>query len=95
MIRFSRFASAVICADSTSVSSAPTSNIDRFVAGSHARQREHDAAGRTWRENGYVFCRPDGSDCHPNYFTKRLQYLIKAAGLPPVRLHDIRHGAAA
>jgi integrase len=59
------------------------------------RQRaQHAATGRMWREDGYVFCRPDGSDYHPNYFTKRLQYLTKAAGLPPVRLHDLRHGAA-
>ncbi|GAA4261370.1 tyrosine-type recombinase/integrase [Dactylosporangium darangshiense] len=27
-------------------------------------------------------------------FTKRLRYLIAAAGLSPVRPHDLRHGAA-
>ena len=26
--------------------------------------------------------------------TKRLRYLIRQVGLPPVRLHDLRHGAA-
>jgi Phage integrase family len=41
-----------------------------------------------------VFTRPDGQPYHPNYFTHRLQYLIKRCGLPPVRLHDLRHGAA-
>ena len=47
-----------------------------------------------WRESGYVFTRPDGRPYHPNYFTHRLQHLIKRCGLPPVRLHDLRHGAA-
>jgi hypothetical protein len=41
-----------------------------------------------------VFTRPDGRLYHPNYFTKRLRYLIDRSGLPPVRLHDLRHGAA-
>jgi integrase len=60
-----------------------------------SRQRaSHETAGLPWSESGYVFVRPDGLPYHPNYFTKRLQYLIKAAGLPPVRLHDLRHGAA-
>jgi integrase len=59
------------------------------------RQRaEYLITGRTWRESGYVFTRPDGQPYHPNYFTKRLRYLIDQCGLPPVRLHDLRHGAA-
>jgi hypothetical protein len=59
------------------------------------RQRaEYLLTGRTWRESGYVFTRPDGLPFHPNYFTKRLRFLTVLAGLPPVRLHDLRHGAA-
>jgi Phage integrase family len=48
--------------------------------------RRGEAAGLRW-------CDVD-LDYHPNYFTKRLRYLIDKAGLPPVRLHDLRHGAA-
>ncbi|WP_143162933.1 hypothetical protein [Couchioplanes caeruleus] len=40
-----------------------------------------------------MFTNPDGNPYHPNVFTSRFQDLI-AAGLPPVRLHDLRHGAA-
>ena len=61
------------------------------------RRRQRALSGQlglTWTEAGYVFVTADGRPYHPNYFTKRLQYLIKAAGLPPVRLHDLRHGAA-
>jgi integrase len=31
---------------------------------------------------------------HPNSMTKRLRYLIRQIGLPPARLHDLRHGVA-
>ena len=41
-----------------------------------------------------MFTRPDGRPYHPDYLTHRLRYLIGATGLPPVRLHDLRHGAA-
>jgi integrase len=58
------------------------------------QSRRYARYGRAWRETGYVFTRPDGQPYHPNYFTHRLQYLIKRCGLPPVRLHDLRHGAA-
>jgi len=31
---------------------------------------------------------------HPDYLTRRFRRLVKESGLPPVRLHDLRHGAA-
>ncbi|HZN72342.1 MAG TPA: tyrosine-type recombinase/integrase [Micromonosporaceae bacterium] len=59
------------------------------------RQRTECASARhPWRPDGYVFTRPDGTPMHPNSMTKRLRYLIRQVGLPPVRLHDLRHGAA-
>ncbi|WP_433518138.1 tyrosine-type recombinase/integrase [Nonomuraea sp. CA-143628] len=30
----------------------------------------------------------------PSYLTHRFHKLVAASGLPPVRLHDLRHGAA-
>jgi integrase len=60
-----------------------------------ARQRQYAIDnGRVWRDTDYVLTRPDGRVYHPNYFTKRLRYLIDRSGLPPVRLHELRHGAA-
>src|SRR5207244_763612 len=38
--------------------------------------------------------RTDGLPINPNYATTRFRKLIQRAGLPPVRLHDLRHGAA-
>jgi integrase len=52
------------------------------------------AAGRAWTDTGYVFTRTDGQPINPNYATTRFRKLVQRSGLPPVRLHDLRHVAA-
>jgi len=52
------------------------------------------AAGPAWPDTGLFFVRPDGRPWHPNSVTQRFRRLVKRAGLPPIRLHDLRHGAA-
>ncbi len=47
-----------------------------------------------WVESGKVFARQDGSPLHPETITDRFHAIAAAAGLPPIRLHDLRHGAA-
>jgi integrase len=63
-----------------------------------SRQRqERDrrlTAGKEWVDSGYVFTRADGTPIHPTYLTQRMRTLVQRAGLPPIRLHDLRHGAA-
>ncbi len=60
-----------------------------------ARQAaERLAWGAAWVESGLVFTREDGSALHPEYVTRHFERLARDAGLPPVRLHDLRHGAA-
>ena len=51
-------------------------------------------AGPAWTDTGLVFTREDGTALHPATVTDRFHDLHTAAGLPPVRLHDLRHGAA-
>ena len=59
------------------------------------RQRaERHAAGGTRQDSGYVFTTPDGTPLHPDFLTRRFGRLVTDSGLPPVRLHDLRHGAA-
>ena len=41
-----------------------------------------------------MFTRADGLPINPTYATTRFRLLARRAGLPPVRLHDLRHGAA-
>ncbi|MFF0371236.1 site-specific integrase [Micromonospora sp. NPDC005087] len=52
------------------------------------------AARREWPDTGLFFVRPDGRPWHPSAVTQRFRRLVKRAGLPPIRLHDLRHGAA-
>jgi integrase len=47
--------------------------------------------GEAYRDQGLVFCKEDGTPTDPREFTKRFQRLLRAAGLPKVRLHDLRH----
>ena len=50
----------------------------------------HDA-GRTWRPDGLVFTWPAGRPIRPDWLTHRFTALVTASGLPPVRLHGLRH----
>ena len=41
-----------------------------------------------------MFTHAHGSPIRPEYLTHRFRQLTRQLGLPPVRLHDLRHGAA-
>ncbi|KAB8188623.1 tyrosine-type recombinase/integrase [Nonomuraea phyllanthi] len=57
-------------------------------------QTERRRLGDAWRETGPIFTRADGSPLRPDYLTVRFRNLVHASGLPPIRLHDLRHGTA-
>jgi integrase len=58
-----------------------------------SRQDRHfNQAGITSR--GWVFAHEDGEPLSPSYLTHKFNDRVEEAGLPPVRLHDLRHGAA-
>jgi integrase len=44
--------------------------------------------------DGYVFCWPDRRPLRPDWLTHRFTHLVRQLDLPPIRLHDLRHGAA-
>ena len=52
------------------------------------------AFGPGWIDTGLVFTGPDGSPLHPAWVTDQFNRLVREADLPPIRLHDLRHGAA-
>jgi integrase len=65
----------------------------------HAHQAVRDAekslCGDTWvDQTGLLFTEPDGTPLHPAKVTAIFITLVAEAGLPPIRLHDLRHGAA-
>ncbi len=55
---------------------------------------ERMAWGSAWANSGKVFTLESGEPLHPATITDRFHELATAAGLPPIRLHDLRHGAA-
>lgn len=52
------------------------------------------AWGEGWAESDLVFTRPDGSAVPAQWTSVRFELLAYRAGLPPIRFHDLRHGAA-
>jgi integrase len=52
------------------------------------------AWGRDWMDTDLVFTREDGTAVPGPWVSTRFETLAYRAGLPPVRFHDLRHGAA-
>lgn len=51
-------------------------------------------AAEGWTEAGFVFPTPLGTPTDPRNFYTRFQELVQVAGVPRIRLHDLRHTAA-
>jgi integrase len=47
--------------------------------------------GAGFTDHGLVFCRPDGGPLHPERFSRTFSRETAHAGLPGIRLHDLRH----
>lgn len=63
----------------------------------HHRERQLEAkaqAGNVWQEHDYVFCTSLGTHLLPNDVLEQLKIVLKKAGLPAIRFHDLRHSAA-
>jgi integrase len=60
-----------------------------------ARQaQERLAFGPDWLDEGRVFCREDGGPIHPQALTLAFKRHAKAAGLPRLTFHGLRHSYA-
>jgi integrase len=58
------------------------------------QDKERQAAGDDWADSGFEFTDERGNPLHPASVTSMFQLIAYLAGLPPIRLHDLRHGAA-
>jgi integrase len=56
--------------------------------------KERMAWGNAWSDSGLVFTREDGQPLRQGHISERFALLAGEAGLPPIRFHDLRHGAA-
>lgn len=52
------------------------------------------AAGAAWADLDFVFTTPTGTPCDPHNLHKQFKALLTSAGLPSVRIHDLRHSCA-
>jgi integrase len=58
------------------------------------QDQERETAGDAWIESGFEFTSEHGNPLHPAAVTAMFHMIAYLAGLPPIRLHDLRHGAA-
>jgi integrase len=88
----------VFIAPKTAGSSAGVGLSPRVVAAlrrQKARQEiERAQWGDAYEDDQLVFCRENGTPLRPEYVLARFHELSDEAGLPRVRLHDLRHLAA-
>lgn len=73
-----------------------------LAVGTVAALREHRrrqvegrlAAGPLWEDQGLVFCNLTGGPLSPSQVDKEFHRAVDKAGLPRLRVHDLRHTAA-
>lgn len=70
--------------------------LDPFTVTALREHRQRQLAerllmGSGFTDHGLVFCRPDGAPLHPERFSRTFSEQAAHAGLPPIRLHDLRH----
>ncbi|WP_280305654.1 site-specific integrase [Nocardia neocaledoniensis] len=59
-----------------------------------AQKKDKLAWGGAWVDSGKVFAKENGEAFHPDWISDEFARLYTEADLPPIRLHDLRHGAA-
>jgi integrase len=52
---------------------------------------EQRMAAETWKEYGLIFTTRNGTPIHPRNLLRDYKKLLRDAGLPPIRFHDLRH----
>ncbi|HEV2767571.1 MAG TPA: site-specific integrase, partial [Acidimicrobiales bacterium] len=55
---------------------------------------ERLAWGDAWTASGYLFTREDGEPLHPQTLATEYRRLVRQAGVPAIRFHDLRHTGA-
>jgi integrase len=53
--------------------------------------KERQAFGSAYHDAGKLLCHGDGQPIHPDTITRRFNRLVDQAGVPRIRLHDVRH----
>lgn len=70
--------------------SLPASLVASLLEHKRKQDQERDFFGKAYEDNDLLFAMPDGKAVVPWTFTKSFSYLVQRAGVPYVRLHDLR-----
>ncbi|WP_145497460.1 tyrosine-type recombinase/integrase [Streptomyces sp. CFMR 7] len=81
-------------ADSVRTLSMSMESGDNMVSFRAKKNRKREELGDEYIENGRFWTHENGEDLHPDWLSRRFKRLVELSGLPPVRLHDLRHLAA-
>jgi integrase len=80
------------------VAGAPSHSTPTTVAAlrQHRKRQTEErlAAGPHYADSGLAFTMPGGTPIHPNRFSLWFRRHARTAGLPAIRLHDMRHSYA-
>jgi integrase len=68
--------------------------VDALIAHRDRQEKERITAGSLWRDSPCVFTTQLGTPIEPRNDYRQFKNLLGRAGLPSVRLHDLRHTAA-
>src|SRR5262249_46863073 len=82
--------------DPKTVNGTRTVDLDSDTVTALRAHRTRQAAerlqmGAGWTDHGLVFCHVTGTPLHPERFTRTFLDRARQLGLPPIRLHDLRH----
>ncbi|TAK14481.1 MAG: site-specific integrase [Anaerolineae bacterium] len=64
------------------------------LLGEHRNQQELESKRPSWQENGLIFPSNKGTPADQRNLNRIFKELLKHAGLPEIRFHDLRHTAA-
>ncbi|XVQ07249.1 site-specific integrase [Spirillospora sp. CA-255316] len=81
-------------AHSTRVIALDRTTVAALRAHRARQQAEAETYGEGYRDSGHVFTNLNGTPISPGRLTHLFQRLIAEHDVPPIRLHDLRHGAA-
>jgi integrase len=60
----------------------------------HKVRQQEEAARLGFNPSGFVFTNRRGQPLNPDYLYREFMRAVEDVGMPPIRLHDLRHGAA-
>ncbi len=65
--------------------------VEVLRAWKRVQEEEREKAQDAWEDTGYVFTNPLGLPIHPDNLNHALRRVCDRAGLPRLRVHDLRH----